>query len=202
MSVPRVTYLSAESCYAANVRAKTIHFLLAGQITLWAGLLVSFILSPGIARDNEGISTFGIYAKTILPYGLGFLACGYFTLAAAHAVEYRDHKTAFFVRALLLLVFLLLGVLLTPYSVNSLFSWSHTIIAAALFMCELMLAVWFMYLHSDALNWLLFALQFTGSLLAAFSLLHLLNYMLAGQLMAQLAFWVLLDRTVPYALSN
>ncbi|HET8669676.1 MAG TPA: hypothetical protein VFM05_03330 [Candidatus Saccharimonadales bacterium] len=143
------------------------------------------------------MSSFGIYARTILPYGLGFLACGYFTIAAVRTIEYKDHHATMLARALLLLALLLLGILLTPYSVNAVFSWSHTLIAATLFLCELMLAVWFIYLHANTVNWLLFALQCFGSLLAALSLVNLFDYMLAGQLITQLAFGAQLDRAVP-----
>jgi hypothetical protein len=167
---------------------------------LWMGLSISYLLAPDIARSNEGISTFGIYARTILPYALGFLMFSCFTFAAVYTIEYRDINAAVLARALLVLVLLLLGVLLTPYSVNAWLDWSHTVIAGTLFMCQLVLAAWFLQLHPDAIGWLLFASQCLGSVLAALSLVHIFDYMLIGQIIAQSAFWMQLDKVVPYIL--
>lgn len=177
---------------------KAVQYLLYGQIALWVSLLVSFLLLPKVVYDNQGISHFGVYAKTILPYGLGFLACGYLVLMAAHSISSTNHIMVTFRRALLLLAFFLLAVLLTPFSVSTLFDWSHMIVSWLLFMCELVFAAWLLCLQPNRVSWLLFVAQCAGSALAAFSLLSTAELMFTGQLVAEVAFGILLVRAAAY----
>lgn len=165
-----------------------------GQIALWLSLLVSALLLPGIVSANSGISNFGVHARTILPYGLGFLLCGYLTLMAAHSIKREDNVTTTLSRALFLLSLLLLGILLTPYSVNRLFDWSHMAVGGLLFMFELAFAAWLVRLRPDNISFALFTAQCLGSAVAALSLLGAIQLMFVGQMAAEIAFGILLVR--------
>lgn len=172
-----------------------MRYLILGQTALGIMLLVNILLFPSVVYSNQGISHFGVQAKTIFSYGVGFLACSYLTLLAAHAIPARNHQTITLKRALILLSLLLFAILLTPFSLNVFFDWSHMIVAGLLFSFELVFSAWLLRNRSDVINRCLFAIQVAGSLSAGFSLLNTVELMFIGQLVVEIAFSILLVRT-------
>jgi hypothetical protein len=184
------------------MRSKTTRYLLFGQLCLWMSLVVCSFLLPGVVFRNDGISAFGVNRETILPYGVGFLICGYMMLQAALSIERQDPATLWLARALSLLSFLLLAVLVTPFSVNAFFDMSHMIVSGVLFLFELVFALWLVWRRPSWAHGALFGAQLFGSLMTMSSILKMTALLPTGQLIAQLAFGILLLRIAPSLLDD
>ncbi len=59
------------------------------QLSLSFFLFVCFLITPAVVLTNEGVSTFGISIKTIVPYAIGYFLCSYFI---GRSVKYMEHK--------------------------------------------------------------------------------------------------------------
>jgi hypothetical protein len=175
---------------------RVIKFLLIGQLCLWSGLLVCYLLAPNVVYSNYGISHFGVYKHTILPYGVAFLLCGYFTILAAREIRSTKQIPGQLSQALLVLALCMLAILLTPYTVQPVLDWTHMIAGTILFSFQSVLSGWLVWQHPDQRAVLLFSLQLIGCVIAALSLFHFIQLMFTGQIITQLAFGTLLIHSV------
>lgn len=110
----------------------------------------------------------------------------------------RDlHRSSILSEALIVLALLIISVLLTPYTVNTLFDKAHIFTSSVLFFVELGIAIWLVFITNKNLkNISLLAMQIIGAMIALMSLSSNIELMLTGQLVAQLAFGFLLINTV------
>jgi hypothetical protein len=167
----------------------------------WAGLfgslLICALLDPQVVVKNEGISYFGNHWITLLPFAIGMGIASYFVYRAAYLLPLRNARQHLIKEALTTISILLVGVVVTPFSINTFLNACHTLISGALFILELLLAGWLVL--QTPRSWLHYGLllvQSAGALLAMLSLAEVVHFMLTGQLLTQIAFIWLFVRTM------
>lgn len=151
------------------------------------------------ARNEGGVSNFGVHARTVLPYTLAFGLGGLLMLLAARYLPKHDKASRRLRIILNLIGGLLLLVLLTtyPYKLNKSLDTLHILSAQLLFITEIAAGCRFaIFVRKDVTNVILFGFQLLGTLLAALTLLGQLHLLFVSQIITGLAFAALLVRTI------
>jgi hypothetical protein len=167
-------------------------YLLFGQIGLFAFLIVCLLLNPHfLLESNEGgISNYGLYAKTIVPYTLAFGSAGIFTLLGARATPNRSLRIALY-----LLGFLFLSVLVSTYfyKINHAFDNIHEYTSAMLFIMELVLGSWFVLgMKRSSLAIIGLLIQYAGFTLSVLNDTHIIHKLFIAEVAASFGFSLLL----------
>lgn len=177
--------------------------LIYAQVSFFGFLLIAILMTPAAFDNNHGLSYYGEHKSTAIPYGLGFLLTGFFLMKAASSLPNKTRPFKKLAVGLEILVILLIGVFLTPDTLNAFFNWAHYIVAASLFIFELGLAFWLtVWWCRDWLAGWLLAVQLAAGIVAMLSQFHVIYYLSEGILFFQLAFGLLLIRTVTLLLGR
>lgn len=178
-----------------NMANEVVRYLKYSQFSFFGSLVVCFMLEPTVIASNLGISYYGNHKLTIIPYLLGLLLTSYFIIKAARALPRMSRTFNALAEALIAIALLIVGVLLTPYSVTTLFDRAHVLASGILFVVELVLATWLiMMTYGDRVSLALLIIQIFGAIIATVSLVTSIELMLTGQVITQLAFGLLLIR--------
>ncbi len=173
-----------------------IRYFIMGQGCLYAGILICSLLLPRGLYGRGGMTYFGNYKLTIVPYTFALLGCFWFTLKTIRVL--RSHQVGFVRYGLLVCCVLLLGVLAAPYKLNMFFYIAHVYIAAALFLIELLIVFWLALLaRRDLVNIVLMILVTAELYLTGRFLGPRLGYLALGQLGFQVLFTAILCRSLP-----
>lgn len=148
-----------------------------------------FILMPELFFDypNRGLSHYGNYWPTLVPFAIGFsfsIAC---LVLAAYFLPDQPRRLGIMRRLLLAMAFGLAVILLTPDQANLVFYWSHTFAAIYLFVVAGGGAIWvMMYAGRTQLDWFLLAALVFGSILSLLSAsyVRVLGVLALGQVLA------------------
>ena len=170
------------------MRPKRLIFV--AQLSLFAGLIICTLLIPHfLFESNEGgISNYGTYAKTIIPYTLGFGICGLLTVRAALRIPSERKYLRW---SLIILGGLYLLVLLStyPYKLNSLFDGIHQLVGVALVSYSLILGAWLALKRSrHTATVLLFSVQCIGFVLAALTYFGFTNTLFISEIVGSVSF--------------
>jgi cytochrome bd-type quinol oxidase subunit 2 len=86
--------------------------------------MIAILLKPQGLAANDGISYYGVYARTVGPMAAGLLGSAFFSWQAAEQLHDQHFKLA----ELSLIIFALLTIIIviTPYSVSNFLDWLHT----------------------------------------------------------------------------
>ncbi len=185
--------------HADNPRSKGVRgLLLAGQIGLVGGLLVCFVLRPGIIAGPKGFSNYGVLVRTIVPYTLAFLVAAACTVLAARGLESTEPQVARLRQGLYLLAILYTTVLLStyPYHSTPVLRSLHLAAGTTLFAWQVLFAAWLV--RSAGRDWPndgLFTLLLIGSLLSLLSLTGFAHSLARGQALTIVAFGLILLRS-------
>jgi len=164
--------------------------LLAAGAVLLGSVALSAILVPRGLVINEGISLYGIYARTIIPY-----ASGLFTVAATLALI--AHRSTEPYRKLLLYSIAALAAIIVfvPYSLSPAFNIIHISIGATLYTLALAFALLTSkerLAHQDkkpkALLLLTLSVMILAWLLSAWWIFHTTGHLIFAQIIFLLAF--------------
>lgn len=171
------------------------------QLALLLGLAICLILLPHfLFESNEGgISNFGTYAKTIVPFTLGFGACGLLTIWATfslprNAKSYKDVRSA-----LLILGVLYLFVLGSTYAykVNHILDMVHVYASIALVIWNMVFGTWLsLFVVRDSINITLICIQFVAFTLAVLTYVGTVHTLFIAEVLLSAAFGVLLVRSI------
>jgi hypothetical protein len=154
-------------------------------------------INPSAVAVKRGFSYYGTHLETIVPYSVGFALCALFTALAVSrmrldALHLRRLRTV-----LIVILALLVGIPLTPYSVDLVFDWLHMGVSAFLFGVAFMAGVWLAHrVVGGLLAHGLLGAQLAGGGLSLASQLGTLDYMIPGQFVFQMAFSLLLVRAL------
>jgi hypothetical protein len=175
------------------------HMLFA-QLGLFAGLFVCFLLIPHfLLESNEGgVSNYGTYLKTVVPYTLGLGICGISTIRAAGTLPAATVSRYLLQWSLRILGLLYLLVLLStyPYKLNIIFDTIHQYVGVTLVLYMLALSVWLALVFvRGTVNILLLISESVGFLLATATYFNLIHILFIAELLMSAAFGVLLVRT-------
>jgi len=164
--------------------------ILLGQLCLYFGLTVCVVLKPAGLSVNDGISYFGIYRETFLPYAFGLLGAAYFTV---RAVAQLPAEMALLRQALKVYTLLIVGVVITPYVVSTPIDHLHIAFGSALFSLQLLLSCWLIWqLHHVWWGIALTLVELVSGIAAAVYLRPAHGLLLQSQVVFQLAFGTLL----------
>jgi len=179
---------------------RTARLIMLGQLSLFLCLSICFLLIPHFLfeSDEGGVSNYGTYARTIVPYTLGFGVCGVLTIRAALSLpkgsSYRTLR-----RALILLGALYLLELFStyPYKVNDIFNNIHVFISAVSALYCMAIGIWFaLSVARNPVNITLMLVQSLGFVVAALTYLSYLHVLFIAEMFTGAIFGVLLVHTV------
>jgi hypothetical protein len=185
---------------------KVVGNLILGQAVLYVGLLMCVALKPDGLGANDGISYYGIFRQTVVPYAIAILGPGYFIWTALRTAAPFAPAPVYLRRMANCLAALSVLVVLTPYSANPVFDWVHTLAGAFLFVLQLLLGLRLLgWSGGDGWTSGLLLLQFLSGLFCAVYVLPKHGFLLQGEVVFQIAFGALLVRTtrlfVPQAIA-
>lgn len=190
-----------------------------GQALLFGGLLTCLVLRPEGLATNDGLSYYGTFLDTIVPYGVALLGCAICCHRAARMLGDDTHEgdngerggsaaagpsTSGDVdgirtvrRGLETFAVLLVGLFLTPYTVAPWVEDLHMSLGAALFAGQLLLSFWVAARLRFA-PWavLLTLAELVAGIACAVYLSPPQGLLTQSQLVFQLAFGVLLVRVL------
>jgi len=174
---------------------------LLGQASLFGFLLICLALTPHFLLEyNEGgVSNYGLYAKTVVPYTLAFGLCGSLTLLAARFIPkgIASYKTLRISLAALGILLIIVLVSTYPYKVNNALNVIHVDVGTALAFLELGLGMWFaLVLARDLKNIAFFAVQVIGFGLGVLTHFGVIHILFITEMLTSFAFGIVLVRTV------
>lgn len=179
---------------------KAAKFLLASQLVLLVALVICTILLPKFlfSTDQGGASNYGVNAKTIVPFTVGFVGCGLLVILGAGAVEKQWQHAKGFRASLRLIGILCVMVAATTYTykINNFFDRLHIYSAIAIFFAELPLAFWYalrLALTSTAKRLLI--AYMIGFLLAGLTFFGWLHILFVAEVLATFSFGWLMVHT-------
>jgi hypothetical protein len=183
------------------MQSKAVRCLIAGQLSLFGFLLVCLLLIPHfLTQHNEGgVSNYGLYAKTVIPYSLAFGLCGILTLRAAWLIPKGTASYKVVKRSLIALGIMFLVVLVStyPYKVNDTFNTIHIYAGSLLTLLEMLLGGWFaLFLARGIWNIVIFAAQIIGIIIGVMTRLNVIHVLFITEMLTSLAFGALLVRTM------
>jgi hypothetical protein len=162
-----------------------------GQVFFYLGLLAAVALQPAGLAANDGISYYGIYLKTVLPYTVGLLGTAYFTGLAGTTLRQKELLPIRWV--LIASAPLLTIIALTPYSFGRVVEDTHTTAGAILFILQLLLSGWLIVKSRFAWWAICLSLSELACGIMSFIYLHPKDgLLLQMQVLFQLAFGILL----------
>jgi len=163
-------------------------------VDLWVALGVIAATVAGCTRIRfedgtvvDGISWFGVHRETVPLFAVGMLTTAGLQVHAARslaAVPPLDTARQFLIASALLMV----GILVTPYSLRRWLEVTHDSLGACLFALQLLFAAWYWSHHRSRVTTSLLVAQFVAGLFALAGLLRLQHDLFLPQVAYQLAF--------------
>lgn len=173
---------------------ETRQFLLATQLFFFATLLLCLLIAHGEVVENDGISYFGVYHRTIEILTLGFVVAAYGLWRTSAFFQRVDGPTLLVV-GLRVIAISLLVLLITPFNKGTFLNWSHMITGVTMALVELAIALLFLVSYRGATSIAAFGVALGGGLIAAASLPNWgFPYLLQGEIIFEIGFsWCLLE---------
>lgn len=171
--------------------------LVKGQLCLFGGLAACLVIMPGcLSATTCGMSDFGVHWQTLLPYAAGFGGAALFTRRALRAAAPVLPDPPLVRRAGDSFALLLVGILLTPYTLGDAVHWVHRTFGAALFLHELVLAVRLAAWAGGGAGVALVVTQVVSGVVSGVFVVLERGPLVAGQAVFQLAFGLIMIRTL------
>lgn len=180
---------------------KILWYLWAAALSFCLTVLLCVALQPSDILTHDGLSFYGNFHKTFLPYGLGLVATAYFVIRVCQHLR-RGQAARSFRVGLECIAIALLGIVATPsYSSVVLIQDLHVIFGFVIFVAQAVLSLHYLIkARRGWLDWLLLGGQLAAIVLVAlsFHVVGVLNFMLPAQVLAIVCFGALLIRAVSY----
>ncbi len=158
-------------------------------------------IKPNGLSTNDGLSYYGTFLETIIPYSLAL--AGASLLGYLSTERFINNPGLSYIKTSMLAICLLtIGVILTPYTLNITFSDLHELFGALTFILQGILTVRIVFfVRRDRLNFSLLLLELVGGLMSAYYLQPKEGFLIQGQMLFQLAFGLIMIRNAA-GLSN
>lgn len=177
---------------------QAVRYVVYGQVCFYGGLLICAALRPAGLTANGGISYYGVYRETILPYTLALLGSAYFLIKTAELYKEPAQKVVRY--CLTAFGLLIIGVLVTPDSVRPIWLWDgvHRAFGIPLFSLQLLFSVWLItQLRYQLPAIFLTAVELTGGIFSLLWLSPIHGWSLESQVVFQAGFGGLLIYSLP-----
>jgi hypothetical protein len=173
------------------MEAQALRWIVWAQACFLSGMLVAILLKPEGLRANDGISYYGTYSRTVLPYLVSLLGAAFFSWQAAMIITSPDLKL---IRTGLAAGSLLaVAVAVTPYTVNPALNFAHIVAGSALFSLQLFLSFLLVYrLHYNMWAVMLALVELVAGIVCAHFLRPTQGLLIQFQILFQIAFGLML----------
>ncbi len=184
---------------------KALKYLLLSQTCFLFFVLICFVLKADEFFKNAALSYYGTNSRTIIPYAAGILSAAYFLFKSSSYLGDIAKKEIKIIKVTSqILAILLIGDLLTPYSINWVFFILHMIQGAALFLTVLLVSIYIvLFIDTKLKNILILSgeLIFLTILILSLGFIDVLHLQATAQLVINLLFILLLFNTLKDLLS-
>jgi len=183
------------------VRTSATRLAVISQVGMYGLLFLCLVLKPHFLfeRDEGGVSNFGLYKLTIVPYSLAFLIGGASLFLAARRLPSAIPMRVLLSRTLTLISVLLLCVLVSTYTykVSAPFDEFHIAASVTLFLVEMASGIWFgvRYGRTTA-SLVILGVQCIGFVLSALTCFGVIDVLFVAQMITGIGFGWLLIKTV------
>lgn len=170
-----------------DMNRSSVRYLLYAQACFYVGLIICVLLKPTGLTINGGISYYGIYKLTIIPYCLALLGAAYWCLRSAKGVT--DQVIVF---TLVSMSVLLVGLVITPDTGGRFIADAHVLCGSVLFIIQLLASGWLISRTQYDLwviGWAL--IELAGGIASLIYLSPKNGYLLESQVVFQFSFGVL-----------
>lgn len=147
------------------------------------------MIAPAQPVAEAGLCLYGTRAQTILPFAVGMVALSWCFLRIGWLLRSEEPVLS---RLMSLGGLLMIGIVLTPFTLSGLVNLVHIAIASALFVAQLGAVALLLDRPSGASGWLPLVALGAGDLLAACAMVVDSPTMWLGQVLSQLGFLSLL----------
>jgi lipid-A-disaccharide synthase-like uncharacterized protein len=176
--------------------------LAKGQVMLFGGVLGCVVLLPGGLSANNGISYYGVHLLTVPVLAVALLSAAGYTRRGLRLLAPVTPGPDFLRRSADAFAVLLVGILLTPYTVGMVMDWTHRGIGSALFVLQLVLGARLVGWTRDAVAAAFWGVQLLGGVASAVYVLRAQGYELETQTLFQLGFGALVLRAAYLLTAN
>lgn len=163
------------------IRAST-WFVIAGQLSLWVGISLCYLLTPGPVHATEhGVSNYGVYKPTATLYTITFLLVALCTLLASYITVRQSRHLAVLLHTIAMLYVVVL-ISTYVYRHSHALRDIHILSTSVLYLVQFLASLWLVWqLRTNPVIIALFFIQIAGSILSLISLLEVVPLLLIGQ---------------------
>jgi hypothetical protein len=169
-----------------------VAYVISGECCFVAMMLGCLAIEPSRIAVKRGLSYYGNYVTTGVPYAIGFGSSITLTALGLARIQSEGAMVEPFRRGVAVLLALMASVPLTPYRVDLVFDWLHMGVAAALFASGLALGGWLVLRLPDRLSRSLYVIESGAGIAIVTAQLGLHDYMIPSELVFQLATFALI----------
>ncbi len=181
---------------------KLQRLLLNAAVSLFGLVVICIIIKPGGLSANAGISYFGNYKETLLPYSGAFVLTAWFLYQLTNHLPRAKFLSGYVKQALDIVAILVIALILVPSNAGRAFEDIHESIGSAIFSVELILSIyWWLACKRDNRLFAFLMLEFFSGLASAFYLPTAGGFLLQAQLVYQAAFMLVLQRVLRLAVA-
>ena len=169
-------------------------YLIYGPLISLGLLLLCVFIRPDSLSVDQGLSYFGVYKLTVIPYGAALLLYAFCLWRASELGDHRAWYRSILSWSLKLMALLVVGLLATP---DNVLETLHMIFGSSLFVLQLLISLLILkWLASNLVNIGLFGLELLCGIAAWYYLPLSQGLLLQTQVIFQLAFAALLVRVI------
>ena len=169
---------------------------LIAESVLFASILICTLVLHSDKVNTYGISYFGVRLVTLPIIATGFVLGGALLVSCSNRLPNFTQPWKLIKITLRCVGVGIVLLLLTPYTVDTFFNWTHMTIGAAIFATQMYAGAVIVFKYQkDNVTTFALLIEFIGGILAMFSLPdNMLNLMLEGELIFQIGFMMILNR--------
>jgi len=170
-------------------------YILYAQISCIVSCVICLFLKPDALSAQSGISYFGNFKATFIPYIAGLGLASYFLLRAAHFIRDTGRRAHYLRLGLYVTTLCLLGIALTPSFLDWYVRALHVGFAVGLFGVQAYVS---RKLYHDVVGRVFFVIQMLGmvGVVLSFRRVSLVSIMIPAQLIALSAFSAIAIRSI------
>lgn len=166
-------------------------------ISLFGLIAICVLIKPASLSINEGISYFGNYKETLLPYSGAYVLTAWFLYQATNKLPSGRFFGKHIRQALDLIAILIVSLILVPSNGGATMDWIHRGIGSTIFSLELLMsAYWWLSAKKESLMLAFLLIEFFAGVASAFYVPSAGGFLLQAQLIFQAAYMAIFYRAL------
>jgi hypothetical protein len=175
---------------------ESVRYVQIGMLCFVFFLILCILIRPGGLNANSGVSYYGGFIDTLVPYALCFLSMGMAVWFSTLSMQQKTEQGKYLKFAFKSFAILLIGLLFTPHTIVGNL---HKVFGSTLFASQLLLALYLVINNKFVFkNYMLLTLAFLSGLASALYLGSENGYLLQTQVIFQLMIWWLYIRILKF----